>query len=69
MEEINIVVYLIIAASSFVNIVVPISSSAVITPILAMITDPHIAIGLVSFFFVLRGVVRIVFFRRFIVLK
>ena len=57
-------IYLALLLSSVVNIVVPISGSATLTPLLALLTDPHRAIGLTSFYFVLSGIVRIFLFRK-----
>jgi hypothetical protein len=47
-------VFIILSVLTFVNILVPISDSVTITPLLALITDPHNAIGLVSFYFVFK---------------
>lgn len=52
-----------LGASCFLNILVPISGSATVTPLLAVLTDPHRAIGLASFFFCLSGIVRVALFR------
>ena len=60
----NFWVYFALAVSSFINIIVPISGSATVTPFLAILTDPHLAIGLASFYFLLSGIVRISMFRR-----
>ena len=59
-------IFVILALLTFVNIIVPISGSATATPLLALITDPHNAIGLASFYFVLSGLVRIFVFRKHI---
>ena len=59
-------VLLILTALTIINILVPISGSSTVTPILALITDPHIAIGLASFYFFLTSTVRIFFFRKYI---
>ncbi len=42
----------------------PISGSATVTSFLAILTDPHRAIGLASFFFLLSGIIRVWFFRK-----
>src|SRR3989338_256122 len=57
-------VYFVFALTSLINIIVPISGSSTITPFLAILTNPHIAIGLASFYFFLSAVVRIFIFRR-----
>ena len=51
-------------AASFINILVPISGSAVVTPFLAVLADPHTAIGLASFYFLLSGIIRVPLFRK-----
>lgn len=60
----HIWIYLVLALSSVLNIIVPISGSATITPLLALITDPHKAIGLTSFYLVMSGIIRIFLFRK-----
>ncbi len=60
----DLVIYLYLALSSILNIVVPVSGSAMVTPLLAMLTDPHRAIGLASFYFLLSGLVRVFLFRK-----
>ncbi|MEJ0053913.1 MAG: sulfite exporter TauE/SafE family protein [bacterium] len=59
----HLLVYGVLGVTTFVNIVVPISGSAVVTPLLALFTDPHQAIGIASAFFVINGVVRAFIFR------
>lgn len=49
----DIAIYSILAASSILNIIVPISGSATVTPLIAALTDPHRALGLASFYFFL----------------
>ena len=48
--------------STLFNIIVPISGSATVTPLLALLTDSHRAIGIASFFFFLTAPPRIFFF-------
>lgn len=60
----DLIIYLALAASSILNIVVPVSGSATVTPFLAILTDPHRAIGLASFYFLLSGIIRIYLFRK-----
>jgi uncharacterized protein len=62
-----IIIYIILGCSTFLNIVVPISGSSTVMPLLATLTDPHRAIGLASFFFLLAGIIRIFFFRKNII--
>lgn len=51
-------VLLFLAATTFLNILVPLSGSAIVTPILTLFVDPHTAIGLASIAFLLSGIVR-----------
>ena len=60
----NFWIYFVLAISSFINIIVPISGSSTVTPFLAILTDPHLAIGLASFYFLLSGIIRISMFRK-----
>ncbi len=62
----HIGVYFIFLFYSFINIIIPISGSATVTPWLAVITDAHTAIGLATFYFLLTCVVRIYLFREHI---
>jgi len=55
--------YGLLGLSTVLNIVIPVSGSAMVTPLLAMITDPHRAIGIASFFFFLSALARVFFFR------
>ena len=64
MEVNDIIIYITLTFSTFLNTIVPVSGAAIVTPILAIFTDPHRAIGLASFFFLLSGIVRIFFFRK-----
>lgn len=48
--------------NTVLNIIVPISGSATVTPLLALLTDPYRAIGIASFFFFLTAPPRIYFF-------
>lgn len=56
-------IYLVLALTSLVNIIIPISGSSTVTPFLAIITDPHKAIALASFYFFLSAIVRVFIFR------
>ena len=60
----DLIIYLALAVSSILNIIVPISGSATVTPFLAILTDPHKAIGLASFYFLLSGIIRVYLFRK-----
>ena len=60
----NIFVYLVLTILTFVNIIIPISGSAVVTPFLALLADPHRAIALASFYFMLGGMIRVLIFRK-----
>ena len=65
----NLLIYIVLGLTSIINIVIPISGSATVTPFLAILTTPHIAIGLASFFFFLSGIVRVYMFRKQIQIK
>lgn len=56
--------YPILALTSLINILIPISGSSTVTPFLAILTNPHTAIGLASFYFFLSAIVRVFMFRR-----
>jgi len=60
----DLTIYIALGAASFINILVPISGSAVVTPFLAILANPHMAIGLASFYFLLSGVIRVPLFRK-----
>ncbi len=60
----NFWVYAALALTSLFNILIPISGSSTVTPFLAILTDPHTAIGLASFFFFLSAVIRVFMFRK-----
>jgi uncharacterized membrane protein YfcA len=57
-----VLVYGLIGLSTLVNIVVPITGSATITPLLALLVDPHRALGMATFIFFLSAPPRIFFF-------
>jgi len=57
-------VFILLAISTILNTIVPFSGSATTTPLLALITDPHTAIGLASFYFALSGIIRVFIFRK-----
>ena len=60
----NFLVYSVLAILSLVNIIVPISGSATVTPFIAILTEPHLAIGLASFYFLLGSIARVYMFRK-----
>ena len=59
----TLIVIVILAVTTFTNILIPMSGSATVTPLLALVVEPHKAIGLASFLFVLSGIVRVWVFR------
>ncbi|MEK7129279.1 MAG: sulfite exporter TauE/SafE family protein, partial [Patescibacteria group bacterium] len=67
--EINPVIYLILAFSTFLNILVPFSGSTTITPLLSIWVEPHRVIALFSFLVLLGGIIRIYLFRKEIQFK
>lgn len=59
-----ILIYGLIGLSTLANIIVPITGSATVTPLLAMLVDPHRALGMATFIFFLSAPPRIFFFWR-----
>lgn len=59
-----ILIFGLLGLNTVLNIIVPISGSATVTPLLALLTDPYRAIGIASFFFFLTAPPRIYFFWR-----
>ena len=57
-------IYIVLALTSLINIIIPIYGSATVTPFLAVLTDPHTAIALASFYFFLGALVRAFLFRK-----
>jgi uncharacterized membrane protein YfcA len=57
-------IYALLGLSTILNIIVPVSGSAIVTPLLTLLTNPHQAIGIASFFFFLSAIPRIFFFRK-----
>ena len=61
----NTWIYFALIFSTFLNIIVPLPGILAIS-LLAIITDPKIAIALASFYFLLSGFIRIALFRKYI---
>lgn len=57
-----ILIYGLIGLSTLVNIIMPITGSATVTPLLAMLVDPHRAIGMATFVFFLSAPPRVFLF-------
>ena len=57
-----VLIYALIGISTLVNIIVPITGSATVTPLLAMLVDPHRALGMATFVFLLSAPPRLFFF-------
>lgn len=57
-----ILIYGLIGLSTLVNIIVPITGSATVTPLLAMLVEPHRALGMATFIFFLSAPPRVFFF-------
>ena len=55
-------VYTVLLIFTFVNILIPISGTVTVTPLLALLTDPHSAIGLASFYFAIGSTIRAIIF-------
>jgi uncharacterized membrane protein YfcA len=60
----EILIYLLLGISSFFFVVVPVSGSFVLNPLLALITDPHSAISIAAFFFLLNSTIKTSIFRK-----
>lgn len=56
-------IFIIFFCGTFVNIIAPFPGSAMITPLIATLTDPYRAIALTSFYFAMSAVIRLVIFR------
>ena len=56
-------VYSLIAFCLFFFIVVPITGGVVLNPLLALIVDPHSAIGMSVFFFMVNSSIQAIIFR------
>lgn len=64
-----VMVYSLIAFCSFFFIVVPITGGVVLNPLLALIVDPHSAIGMSVFFFMVNSSIKAFIFRDKIILR
>jgi len=62
----EILVYSILGLSSFFVIVVPVSAAVVLNPLLSLIVEPHVAIGLVATFFMVNSFVKALVFRKYV---
>lgn len=60
----QILVYLLLGLSSFFFVVVPVSGSFVLNPLLSLIAEPHVAISIAAFFFLLNSTVKAIVFRK-----
>jgi len=60
----EILIYLLLGISSFFFVVVPVSGSFVLNPLLVLITDPHSAISIAAFFFLLNSTIKASIFRK-----
>lgn len=56
--------YVAILFTTIVNTIIPLSGSAVVTPLLVLLVEPHKAISLAIFFFLLSAIIRLGFFKR-----
>ena len=64
LSSLPVLVYALLGLSALINVIVPMSGSSTVTPLLALIIDPHQAIGFASAYFVLSSAVRAFFFRK-----
>ena len=62
-------VYLLVGISSFFLVIVPISGGIVLNPLLSLIVDPHTAISVTVFFFMINSGIKAIIFRNDIMLK
>ena len=60
----EILIYLLLGISSFFFVVVPVSGSFVLNPLLVLITDPHSAISIAAFFFLLNSTIKVFIFKK-----
>ena len=60
----EILIYLLLGISSFFFVVIPVSGSFVLNPLLVLITDPHSAISIAAFFFLLNSIIKTSIFRK-----
>lgn len=60
----NILILFLLGFSTLFNVIVPISGSATVTPLIAALTDVHSAIGFVGFYFFLSAMMRFIVFYR-----
>ena len=63
------IVYVLIGISSFFLIIVPITGGIVLNPLLSLIVDPHTAISMTVFFFMVNSTIKATIFYRHIVWK
>ncbi|MDB5260386.1 MAG: sulfite exporter TauE/SafE family protein [Candidatus Nomurabacteria bacterium] len=59
-----IYVYIWVIFTTFINIIAPVSGSAVVTPVIAYATSPQRAVGIAAFLFFLSAIHRIHMFRK-----
>ncbi len=62
-----ILISVLLTVLTFVNILMPISGSPIVTPLLALMTEPHRAIGLTAIYFLMSGIIRSYLFRKHII--
>lgn len=61
--------YVLIGISSFFLIIIPITGGIVLNPLLSLIVDPHTAVSMSVFFFMVNSAIKATIFRRDIVMK
>jgi uncharacterized protein len=59
----EILIYLLLGVASFFFVVIPISGSFVLNPLLSLIVNPHAAISIAAFFFLLNSSIKAFVFR------
>lgn len=65
----EILVYILLGLSSFLFVIIPVSGSSVINPLLSLIIEPHAAISIAAFFFFLNSTIKAFIFRKNILFK
>ena len=62
----NISVLILLGLSTILNVIVPNSGTATVTPLIAAMTDAHAAIGFVGFYFFMSAMIRFAVFYRYL---
>ncbi|MCZ4279845.1 sulfite exporter TauE/SafE family protein [Kiloniella laminariae] len=63
----EILIYILVGISSFFFVIVPITGGVVLNPLLSLIVDPHTAVSITVFFFMINSGIKALIFRHDIV--